>query len=109
MIVNKFKLFKTPSHRQFHYEPRYYDARREELERKIKRHQEMQKLSEQEESSLRHRYAMKQKIEDSWKPSYRRQSNRSTMRLIIVLGVLVTLAYLLFLRIDGLALLFQGQ
>lgn len=109
MIVNKFGLFKTPAHRRFNYEPRYYDERREELERKIKRHQEMKELSESEESSLRARYSMQQKIEDSWQPTYRKQSNRSTMRLIVILGALVTLAYLLFLRIDGLALLFQGQ
>lgn len=109
MIVDRFKLFKTPNHRRFDYNPRYYDERKEELERKIKRHQAMKELSGEDEEALRARYRMQQTIDDKWKPNYRKQSSRSTMRLIIVLGVLFFLAYLLFLRIDGLALLFQAN
>ena len=30
------RMFKTPSHKQYNYKPRYYDAKKEELEEKMK-------------------------------------------------------------------------
>ncbi|MBN2273530.1 MAG: hypothetical protein JXR41_05895 [Bacteroidales bacterium] len=87
-------LFKTPKPRQFHYEPLFYDARKEAREERIKKIMREMKISEGE--------AYKPGItRGSFRDYYkgRKRSDRfSTLRLLIIIIALVLLAYFLIMR-----------
>ncbi len=61
-----FSLLKLPKHRQFDYQPRYYDEQKEELEARIKRRQsdnENIRAEERLRSGFRQRKTEKKKID----------------------------------------------
>jgi len=85
-------FFKVPQHRQFHYEPIYYDERKERLEERIREIEQQYgiKNGEQSERAIR---------KGSFSHYYdrRKKTQRfSTTRLIIIIAFLIFISYYLF-------------
>lgn len=89
-------IFKLPRHRQFDYQPLYYDPKREERERRNRYIKEELGIQNKEEDhyvpgikrgSMRH-YIKSQK----------RASRNSNIRLIVIMSILFFLAYLLLYK-----------
>jgi hypothetical protein len=86
------RFFKIPQHRQFHYEPIYYDERKERLEERIReieaeygiKHGD-QPLRTIRKGSFSNYYGRKKKAE-----------RYSTVRLIIIILFLAFISYYLF-------------
>lgn len=85
-----FGFGKRPKHRKFDYLPRYYDAEKETLEKRINQYKgdlsDEAKMKERISSQLRHRY-----IGDE---NYRKsQSKKSTLRVFYILILLLVISY----------------
>ncbi len=85
-------FFKTPRHKQFNYEPLYYDERKEKLQERIKQIEQEYGVKKGEEyvrsltkGSFSHYYERKRKTQ-----------KYSTTRLIIIMIFLLFVAYYLF-------------
>lgn len=94
-----FKLTEHNRYKRFSYEPRTFDERKEELEkRRLEIEKEMQReqsLGEKGEKLLRER------ISDSWsRVETRRQQRNSTFRLLLILTILVAIIYAIFSKMD---------
>jgi len=82
--------FKLPSHRQFDYQPVFYDERKEKLENKIKRNKEIQ----EEVDSKDYQPNVKGRIKEYYSKSPRRkQVKASNIRLVIFIIALSGAAY----------------
>ena len=86
------RFFKVPQHKQFHYEPIYYDERKERLDERIKEIEQEYgiKNGEQHVRSIRkgsfsHYYDRRKKTQ--------RYSNT---RLILIIAFLTFISYFLF-------------
>ncbi len=86
------RFFKTPEHKQFHYEPIYFDERKERLEERIKQIEQEHGIKNIEEyvrtmrkGSFSHYYDRKKKTQ-----------RYSTTRLIIIIIFLLFVSYFLF-------------
>ncbi len=95
-----FRLFKTlhQESREFGYKPRYYDAEKEALEERIRRRQN-RGLTNAEETRLRLRQEFSHYKRGSGQAGgYGGVSSRlktgSTIRLLIIIGVLCWLSYI---------------
>ena len=98
MNWNRMSLFKLPSKsREFNFHPRYYDERKERLQKKIELYSGENK-TENRVRSMKFRA----ELEDNWGNSnYKKQALRSNLRLIIILALIITLFYYLFGGIDN--------
>lgn len=98
---NKYSLFKLPNqNRRFEYIPRYYDERKETLQKKIKQAQiEKEHL---DKGDLERVINFREQMNDSWRngDEVKSQRFRSNIRLIIILGVIIIAFYYLFLGLD---------
>ena len=86
------RFFKVPQHKQFHYEPIYFDERKEKLEERIKAIEQEYGINKGGESvrslhkgSLSNHYSRNRKAQ-----------RYSTTRLIIIIVFLVFISYYLF-------------
>ncbi|BDD03117.1 hypothetical protein [Aureibacter tunicatorum] len=77
-------LFKTPKHSRFHFEPRYYDPIKEEIQERTERIKREMKLTSDE------KYKAGQRISGSFSRIERneKQSKTEKGRLMIILAVL---------------------
>ena len=85
-------FFKTPQHRQFNYEPLYYDERKEKLQERIKQ-------IEQEYGVKNGKEYVRSLTKGSFSHYYERKRKTkrySTTRLIIIMLFLLFVAYYLF-------------
>lgn len=91
----KFGLSKLPKHKGFDYQPRYYDERKERLQKR--------------EQEIREKVEDKERNSDNIKFDFRRgssASNRSkqlakaNVRLMIIIFGLMIVCYYLFLKTD---------
>lgn len=98
MNWNRISLFKLPKeYRRFDYIPRYYDARKEELNRKLAEANSKQGDTEKASRDI----SFKSKTEDRWgNPDFKAESFRSNIRLIIILGIILVVFYYLFIGLD---------
>lgn len=90
------RFIKLPTHKQFNYSPRYWDPEKEEREeriRQIKLEMGIEVPSDPNRTTIK-RGSFRQASRHT-KVKATRSSN---IRLVIILAVLLTLAYLLFLR-----------
>ena len=85
-------FFKIPRHKQFNYEPLYYDERKEKLQERIKQIEQEYGVKNGEEyvrsltkGSFSHYYERKRKTQ-----------RYSTTRLIIIMIFLLFVAYYIF-------------
>ncbi len=101
MNWNRFSLFKLPSrHKRFDYVPRYYDAEREELKKKIKAAERLN--GNGDDQNFEREIRFKNKVENKWGNSdYKAQSMRSNVRLIVILGIVFIVFYYVFIALDG--------
>jgi len=94
-IPSVFKLGDSNRYKRFEYKPRTFDEQKEKLEkRKIQIEKELareQRLGANYESHLRER------ISDSWsRKETRRQNRNSSVRLLVILGILVLIIFAIY-------------
>lgn len=91
-----FKLFKNKS---FNYTPRYYDERKEELEKRIAQIKKEMGVTEDSEKAkeIEKAYSVdiKGKMRSRFRPRRRAESRKSTIRLLLILAALMFLAWYL--------------
>ena len=92
-----FKFLHTPKPRQYTYVPRYYDAKKEDLEERLRKARQTGDPDDPEGMKLRISQGFKQKFrqDQKFKRKMRRNSN---MRLAITIVVLFFVAYFLVIR-----------
>ncbi|HNQ12495.1 MAG TPA: hypothetical protein PKH65_05610 [Bacteroidia bacterium] len=79
-------FFKIPKHKEFAYKPRYYNERKEELDRQIKNiESQSHSFSDRIHKAYNRRWS-------SEKTSTSRQSN---LRLVLIIAALAVLSYLI--------------
>ncbi|MCH2235007.1 MAG: hypothetical protein MK078_12210 [Crocinitomicaceae bacterium] len=100
MNWNKFSLFKLPNkHKRFEYTPRYYDERKEALEKKIKQYNT--EAVAEDEVKMRREVNFRENVSDRWSNSeFRRKNKRANLRLLIILVAVLGVFYVLFTQID---------
>ncbi len=104
MDWNRLSIFKLPNkHKQFNYHPRYYNERKESLNKKIKIYKENEGDTEPKEITERKVREIKFQADmtDNWGNSYRKsQSLKSNIRLIIILVVILAVFFYLFMGLE---------
>jgi hypothetical protein len=92
-----FKLFKNKS---FNYTPRYYDERKEELEKRIAQIKKEMGVTDDSEKAkvIEKAYSVdiKGKMRSRFRPARRSDSRKSSIRLLIILIVLMAISYFIF-------------
>ena len=86
------RFFRTPEHRRFHYEPVFYDERKEKLEERIK-------AIEQEYGIKREDQPSRTLGRGSFSSHYGRNKKAhrySNTRLIVIVAFLLFISYYLF-------------
>lgn len=99
-FFSKIKLVKLPKHRQFDFTPRYYDERKERLQ---KREEEIAKelgLEGTENKRREINFRAKLNVKGGMAGHRRKANSQSNMRLIIILVALVAVAYYLIRSLD---------
>lgn len=97
----KFPSFtKINKHRQFHYTPMYYDADKEDLDKRVKMAKVKHGIEEGDED-IKRELRMRSQFKDnkSAMDSYKKWN--SSIRLIVILGIIIYLAYIVFTNLDG--------
>jgi len=89
------RLFKLPKHKQFNYQPLYYDERKEQLEERIKRIENEMGVGESDGTYKR--TLGKGSFTDHYQRK-RKTQRYSTTRLIIIIIFLIFICYFLFYR-----------
>jgi hypothetical protein len=98
MQLRNFSFGKINTNRRYDFQPRYYDERKEKLRARIRKFEnEEQAMENAERLEL-----FKDRIADSWvrDENYRKTIIQSNMRLLIILGVILALAYFFFVGLD---------
>ena len=100
MNWNKFSLFKLPNkYKRFEYTPRYYDERKEALEKKIRQYNT--DATAEEELKVRREVSFRENVSDRWSNSdFRRKNMRANVRLLIILAAVLVVFFILFTQID---------
>jgi len=84
-------FFKTPKNKKYNYRPVYYDAKKEEREKRLK--------TAYEEGPDGYENALRDRLQMRWKRTAGSRERRgSNQRLVIILTVIFLLAYLIFFR-----------
>lgn len=100
MNWNRFSMFKLPNrHKRFDYIPRYYDADKEALQRKIE--QAKREAGENKEGNYAREIEFRAQIQSKWgNTEYKTAAMRSNIRLIVILGILLIAFYYVFVALD---------
>jgi len=86
------RFFKVPQHKQFHYEPIYYDERKEKLEERIKAIEQEYGINKGGESVR----SLRKGSFSQYHTRNRKAQRYSTTRLIIIIVFLIFISYYLF-------------
>ena len=91
------RVFSTPKHQRYEYKPRFYDAKKEDLERRLKEIQERKEGGDVEKSKARISQGFQSRGGSfSASTEYRsKQVVRSNMLLLAIIVVLLCVTYLL--------------
>lgn len=84
-------FFKTKKPTQFHYEPRYYDERKEKMEERFRRiNNEVNQRNERTDSDV-----FRSSLREQWGASHRHRGSASAVnkRVLIYIVLLVGIAY----------------
>ncbi|MGV6862466.1 MAG: hypothetical protein ACWA41_11880 [Putridiphycobacter sp.] len=97
MNWSRMSMFKMPSkYRRYNFQPRYYDERKENLEKKIKLYQ-----STSEEVNRRE-LSFKSEMQDTWgKTDFKKQSQKANLRLLIILIIIGVATVYIFNALDS--------
>ena len=98
-ILERIRFMKVNKHKRFDYTPRYYDERKERLDKLVKKHQ---KETELNTDRTEHRERLKQRIADNWENNAASvsASRAANLRLIIILVVLLAAVYFILDYVD---------
>lgn len=97
-LPNIFKLTEYNRNRQFTYTPRYYDERKERLEKRRKEI-EAEMHARGEHGDVRP-HLLRERIQDAWhRKEMRRQQGNSGRRLLLILAALIALLYYLYIKL----------
>lgn len=89
------RAFKTRSYYVFDYTPRYYDKRKERLE-KLEEKYSKENQSENEDDDVTIAFS-KENLKNAWRKSKKRSSdNKSTRRLALIITILVGIVVYMF-------------
>lgn len=99
-ILERIQFMKVNKHRRYDYTPRYYDERKERLEKLIKKHNERESNISKDDYAYRER--IKQRIADGYESnmSTASASRAANIRLIIILAALLLASYLILDYVD---------
>lgn len=84
-----FKIFHRPKPRQYHYNPLYYNEKKEKMEQ----------LKQQMEGNAKGEYKkieFKTQLQGKWRKQSHRNQQASTIRLVLIILALLLITYLLF-------------
>jgi hypothetical protein len=89
-------VFKMPSkYRRYNFQPRYYDERKESLNRKLEREKNISASTERE-------IKFKSEIEETWGNTERKsQILKSNIRLLVILILIAGGVYYVFTAMDS--------
>lgn len=92
-----FSIFKTPSHRRFDYNPRFWDKEKEELEKRLKAAKK--NVTDTELVKARISDSFRRRSGISLNTGYRQsQVRKSNIRLVLTLFVLLFIGYAVFIK-----------
>ena len=99
-ILERIQFMKVNRHKRYEYTPRYYDARKERLQKLIDKHNE--KESDLSKDDFAYRERIKQRIADSYDSnmSTASASRAANIRLIIILAALLLASYFILDYVD---------
>lgn len=95
MFKMRSSFLRIPNHQRFDYQPRYYDAEKEELEQRIK---ELNLINEQASKSEFHKEQLSRKFREARKQSLVvSQGNKMKyrLRIILIISILSYICYYL--------------
>ena len=84
------KLFHTPKNKRFNYSPLYYDEKKEELEKRIRRIKQEMGKPEDEDIYIPN---IKGQMRGGYFKRSQEQKRRSSFRLVFILVILFLIAY----------------
>lgn len=92
-MLERIRFMKVNRNKRFDYTPRYYDERKERLNKLINTYKQSE--DEMDTSSAKYRAKIKQRIEQNWElnSATSTQSRAANIRLILILGALLLGAY----------------
>ena len=100
MNWNRYSIFKLPNkHRRFEYVPRYYDARKEELEKKIKRAEAEATTAKNNQEGIteRREISFRERTSDKWgNTEFKSKMMSANIRLIIIFVIALLAFFYLF-------------
>ena len=110
MNWNKYSIFKLPNkHRRFEYVPRYYDPRKEELRKKIKR-AEAEANPDKNKEDVRREISFRERTADSWGNSqFKSDMMRANVRLIVIFAACLIAFYFIYQNLTDAAIFLDEQ
>ena len=87
------RLFRLPNHKQFNYEPIYYDERKEQLQERIRNIENEMGIKKEGEDNIR---TLSKGSFSHFHDRKRKTQKYSSLRLIIILLFLMFVTYFLF-------------
>jgi len=99
MNFNRFSLFKLPNtHRRFEYNPRFYDPKRERLEKKIA---DASRKGRDADGRHGRRIAFKERTAEKWgSGDYKYRMIMANVKVFIVLAIVAVVFYYVFSGLD---------
>mgnify|MGYP001330551532 FL=1 len=97
-------FFKPTSNKRFHYIPRYYDERKERLEKKKAIYSNLQSLSDDQRTE-----ALRQQMQSRWSRAseVNKQRTNSNTRTVLLIAFILVLGYFVFNGIEGIEKVIQ--
>ena len=91
-------FFKPTSNKRFHYIPRYYDDRKERLEKKRAIYSNLHSLSDDQRKE-----ALRQQMQSRWSRAseVNKQRTNSNTRTVLLIAFILVLGYFVFNGIEG--------
>lgn len=111
MNWNKYSLFKLPGrHNRFDYVPRYYDPKKEELQKKIRMAKKEAGQQTEDDGSAAREISFRQQTADKWgNTQYKSQSMTSNLRLVVIFGIGLIAFFFLYQLLDDVAPFIDSQ
>lgn len=97
MILQRIRFMKVNKHKRFSYSPRYYDERKERIQRIREAYSDKEGNSPSEKQAQ-----VRDRIQSAWQTekSYSQQSRIANVRLIIILVALILAVYFILGYVD---------
>lgn len=89
-----WKFFRPPQPRQFHYEPLYYDERKEQLQDRIRNIEIEIGIKKEGET----RRTLQKGSFSYYRAKRKKDQKASYLRLVLIIILLIVISYLLFYR-----------